>query len=109
MESSGIKRAITAAGGELALAYKAGVSLAVVYKWRGIGGVLMTADAAKVSRVTGVPIADLVPTIEAKPAEPSEKRRARRRGKDKVMSSATCCDPRPLRRIGQPAALKLAS
>lgn len=86
MPERGIDRAITQAGGELALAYKAGCSLGAVYKWRRIGGVLKTVDAKRVSDVTGVPIADLIPALDYELAPP---RRCGRKSKQRPASPAS--------------------
>jgi hypothetical protein len=54
-----------------ALAYHAGCTPQAVYKWESIGGIPTTRHAQKVSELTGVPVADLVPPLEAKPHAPA--------------------------------------
>lgn len=104
-EARGIHKAIKAAGSELALAYKAGVSLAVVYKWRNAGGVLMTAHADKVSQVTGVPIAELVPSIKVATPDPEDAGQRNRRGRPRKGAKMTATYPasRRVLSIGNPA------
>lgn len=103
-ETRGIHKAIKAAGSELALAYKAGVSLAVVYKWKNAGGVLMTAHADHVSQVTGVPIAELVPHLKPSSA-PDDDTQRRRRGRPQkgAKMSATYPASRRVLSLGNPA------
>ncbi len=62
----------------VALAFHAGVSAQVVYKWEAIGGIPTTRHALKVCELTGVAVSDLAPAIDAKPAAAPPPERARR-------------------------------
>jgi hypothetical protein len=94
---TGIQRALAYYGGGsrglVAVAYHLGVSAQVVWKWKRIGGVPLTKFCDQLSKLTGVPMSDLVPHVTDKGDGGQPTPRRVKRGKRGTNALTSCSTP----------------